>query len=213
MGVAIALCGEQVVEWLHWREVVAQTREALDRELAQDLGVVQARIDEGPCIARRLTELRTAFQRQAKGLPLALEWPLGQPQFPHIQSSVWETAVADQGAAHMPLDMRLRYANLYDALYWFRDKTTEESDAWSRLSQFDDRDVMTESDWSALHQWKARAQAVEQKVDANISPFTRNGTTVRPLFDSAAGLGVTAEPYRFRPASQAARDALCRPML
>jgi len=54
---------------------------------------------------------------------------------------------------------------------------------------------------------------VEQKVDANISPFMRSGAMVHPLFDQAAALWVKAEHYRFRPGSQGALDALCRPML
>lgn len=213
IGIVIALGAEQVVEWLHWREVVSQTREVLDRELAGDLGVVQTRIDEGPCIARRLAELKTVFRLHARRSPLPLKGPLGQPQFPHIQSSVWETAITGEGAAHMPLDLRIRYAGLYDALYWYRDKTSEESEAWSHLSQFDDQDVMVEQDWSSLRQWKARAQAVSEKVDANIAPVTGGPARVGTLFDQAAALGVAVKPYRFRPASLAARDALCRPML
>jgi hypothetical protein len=36
---------------------------------------------------------------------------------------------------------------------------------------------------------------------------------VLPYFDLAAGLGVKARAFHFFPASKAARDALCRPML
>jgi hypothetical protein len=205
VGVLIALAGEQAVESLHWHSVVAQTRQALDRELADNLGVMQSRIDEGPCISRRLAELTTIFRRHANGQPLALKSSLGQPQFPHIETSVWETVVADGATAHMPLDVRLRYSRFYAEISWFRDKTDEESEAWSHLSQFDDHDVMTEQDWSALHQWKARAQSVAAKVDANVS-----STTLR---ETASDLAVKPQPFQFKSASLAARDSLCRPML
>ena len=155
IGVLIALAAEQVVEWLHWHLMVADTRQALDRELAVDLGVVQARVEQAPCISRRLSELTIVFRRHANRQPLALKGPLGQPQFPHIDTNVWDTVVADGATSHMPLDVRLRYSRLYAAIFWFHDKTDEESDAWSQLSQFEDHDVMTEQDWSAIRQWKA----------------------------------------------------------
>jgi hypothetical protein len=205
IGVLIALAGEQAVEWVHWRFVVADTRQALDRELADDLGVLQSRITQGPCISRRLSELTTVFRRHSNGLPLALKGPLGQPQFPHIESSVWETVVADGATSHMQLDVRLRYSRLYAAIFWFREKTDEESEAWSHLSQFDDYEVMTDQDWSALHQWKARAQSVAAKVDANVSQAG--------IHDMASALGVQPQAFQFKRASLAARNALCRPMI
>lgn len=205
LGVLIALAAEQLVEAVHWDSMVAKTRQGLDSELAYDLGAMQSRVDEEPCIAQRLSELTTVFRRHAHGQPLLLKGPLGQPQFPHIESSVWETVVADGTASHMPLDARLRYSRLYSSIFWFREKADEESDAWSHLSQFDDRDVMTEQDWSALHQWKARAQSVAAKVDANTSQ-----ATIRHM---ASALGLKPRPFRFKPGSLAARDALCRPML
>ena len=205
VGVAIALAGEQAVEWLHWRSVVSETRQALNRELADDLGAMQSRADEAQCMSRRLSELTTVFRRHSNGQPLALKASLGQPQFPHIESNVWETVVSDGTASHMPLDIRLRYSRFYAGIFWFRDKTDEESEAWSHLSQFDDHDVMTEQDWSALRQWKARAQSLAAKVDANLPQAT--------IRDMAFTLRVEPRPFRFKPASLAARDALCRSMI
>lgn len=94
IGIVIALSGEQALEWWHWRGVVGETRQALDRELALNLGSVQTRIDQGPCIGRRIAELKTVFRLHARGMPTTFEGPLGQPQFPHIQTSVWETALS-----------------------------------------------------------------------------------------------------------------------
>ena len=205
IGVLIALAAEQVVEWLHWRLMVADTRQALDRELAVDLGMIQARVEQAPCISRRLSELTIVFRRHASRQPLALKGALGQPQFPHLDTNVWDTVVADGATSHMPLDVRLRYSRLYAAIFWFRDKTDEESDAWSHLSQFEDQDVMTEQDWSAVRQWKARAQSLAAKVDANVSQ-----ASVRQF---ASASGVEPRPFRFKPGSLAARDALCRAMI
>jgi hypothetical protein len=72
------------------------------------------------------------------------------------------------------------------------------------LSQFDDHDVLTQEDWSALHQWKARAQSLAAKVDANVSL-----ATVRQF---ALSLGVEPRQFPFKSDSLAARDALCHPI-
>jgi hypothetical protein len=213
IGVLIALAGEQVVEWLHWREVVAETRKALDHELAGDLGVVQTRIDQAPCIARRVSEFKAASRLRANGQPIPLKGPVGQPQFPHIRTSVWETAIADQSASHMPLDLKLRYAGLYESLYWLREKSAQETEAWSHLTELDDQDVLDDQDWSALRQWKARAQALAEKVDANVMPSTRNGVVIGPFFDQAAKLGIKPAPYQFAAGAQATVNAYCKALL
>ena len=210
VGIVIALSGEQAVEWLHWRGVVAETRTALNHELAGDLGVVQTRIDQAPCIAQRLSELKAAFRLHADGQPLALTGPVGQPQFPHIRTTVWETAIADQSASHMPLDVKLRYAGLYESLYWLREKSAQETEAWSHLTELDDQDLLDEQDWSALRQWKARAQALAEKVDPNVLPTTNSGVAIRPFFDQAANLGIRPAPYQFTVGAQTTRNTYCK---
>ena len=124
VGVLTALAGEQTVEWLHWREVVAGTREALNRELGFDLGVIQTRIDQAPCMARRLSDLETAFELHAARRPVRLLRPFGQPETPHLRTAVWESASADQSASHMSPDVKLRYAAAYEGIYWLRERET-----------------------------------------------------------------------------------------
>jgi hypothetical protein len=217
VGIAIALGGEQIIEWLHWREVAAVTREALNRELSFDLGVVQTRVSQAPCMARRLSELKTAFELHANGAPIRLKRPFGQPDTPHLRTSVWETAIADQAASHMPVDIKLRYAGVYETIYWLRERSTEERDAWTHLNQLDDQNVMTDQDWAALHQWKAHAEALAEKVDDAILPFSKDGVSSQLFLDRTAGLGVKAEPFRLPGGAQArlqARvDNFCQPLL
>jgi hypothetical protein len=217
VGIAIALGGEQVIEWLHWRAVVADTRQALNRELGFDFGVVQSRIDQAPCMARRLTELTTVFELHANGQPIQLKRPFGQPTFPHLRTAVWETAIADQSVSHMPLDVKLRYAGAYEVIYWFRDKSAAETETWSHLSQIDDQNIMTVQDWSALHQSKTYAEALQQRVDDVILPSSEDGAGKNLFFGRAAGLGVTAQPFRLPGGAQArvqARlDNFCQPLL
>ncbi|MFX7953386.1 hypothetical protein ABTK49_19880, partial [Acinetobacter baumannii] len=85
--------------------------------------------------------------------------------------NVWDTALTGQGAAQIPVELRLRYAAVYDALRWFQEKTTEqEAQAWSHLSVIDDYQVLNEADWSSLHQWTANARVLSDKIAANLRP-------------------------------------------
>src|ERR1700743_647028 len=77
VGVLTALAAEQAAEWLHWRHVVEVERDAMLSEIRGNLGAVQARVNLQPCIARRLDELQTVFDRRARGEPLALKSPVG----------------------------------------------------------------------------------------------------------------------------------------
>jgi hypothetical protein len=194
IGIAIALAGEQTIEWQHWHHEVAETREALDHEVAFNLGALQRRLDEAPCLDRRLGELRTYFAQRAQGSKARPAGSVGQPQFRRTHSNVWETAKAGQVASHFPLAERLRYAALYDSFDWARSRELEESVEWTRLLELDDFDSLGPEDWAALHAARARAKALADKVDFSIPGVIAEGRKgmVRPM-DMGVGLSAGAE--------------------
>ena len=107
IGVLIALGAEQFLEWVHWRNEVADARRALDHEVAYDLGAVQKRQDEAPCIDRRLHAIRVMLAGRSSGLRTAPRSALGQPQLWRPRTDASQAAVAGQVAEHMPLATRL----------------------------------------------------------------------------------------------------------
>src|SRR4051812_39103420 len=64
IGVLIALGAEQVVESIHSRYQIRETRHALDAELSRDLAAYEWRLGERPCARARVEEL----DRWAKGM-------------------------------------------------------------------------------------------------------------------------------------------------
>jgi hypothetical protein len=72
-------------------------------------------------------------------------------------------------------------------------------------------------DWSALHQSKTYAEALQQRVDNVILPSCEDGAGRNLFFGRTAGLGVTAQPFRLSGGAQArgqARlDSFCQPLL
>ena len=61
IGVSIALVAEQVVEAVHWRNVVAEESAALDLEVADIWGAMTARVGQQSCIDQRLADLALVF--------------------------------------------------------------------------------------------------------------------------------------------------------
>jgi len=80
VGVLIALAAEQVVETLHWRSEIADAEQALNREAAFNLGAILKRQEEGPCIDRRLQEIRERLSAGNYGTIEGARQSIGQPQ-------------------------------------------------------------------------------------------------------------------------------------
>ena len=202
IGVLIALAAEQVVEWLHWRNEVADARRALDREVAYDLGAVEKRQREAPCIDRRLREIRSLLTGSTSGLRSGSRPPLGQPQLWRPRTDVWQVAVAGQAAEHMRLTTRLGYAGLYGGLQWYAQKAEDETDAWSVLAELDDPGTLGTQDLAWVRQARSRAQVAADKMNANLPRIIAAG----------ARLGITPAAVEETSLTANSLKALCAPL-
>jgi hypothetical protein len=123
LGVLIALGAQQVVESINDREAVAQLRSALRAELADDRARWEDMRASDPCTRQRLE----ALDRWAATAPA--EARLIRPyrlMLWNMHSSSWDIAKASPAAAHIPLDERLTYADLYAAIDNWREYLAEE---------------------------------------------------------------------------------------
>jgi hypothetical protein len=134
VGIAIALSGEQALEWLHWRHQAAETRAALNTEIAHDLDALDFIISEEPCFDRRLAEAGGAL-----GVPGAppLKRPLGQPQFPNLPIAAWDLARTTGVVSHLPQNEARRYIVIYTNLDWVKARVDEQRTDWAALSALD----------------------------------------------------------------------------
>lgn len=176
LGVLIALGAEQVVETLHWRSEVADARRALDREVAYNLGAIAKRQEEGPCIDRRLREIKELLTVASSGVAPEPRPPLGQPQLFRPRTNAWQAAMAGQVAERMPLATRVGYAQLYDGFQWYAQKAADETDAWSVLGELDDPGRLSSADLANVRQARSRAQVAADKMNANLPRFIAAAT-------------------------------------
>jgi len=202
IGVLLALTAEQVVEWVHWRNEVADARRALNREVAYNLGAVEKRQQESPCIDRRLREIRSLLTGSTSGLRSGLRPSLGQPQLWRPRTDVWQVAVAGEAAEHMPLATRLGYAGVYGGFEWYAQKAEDETNAWSVLAELDDPGSLGPEDVASVRQARSRAQVAADKMNANLPRII------------AAGARLGIKPAAVEETSLTANSlkALCAPL-
>ncbi|HEV2530310.1 hypothetical protein [Phenylobacterium sp.] len=135
IGVLIALCGEQAVEWLHWRHEVAETRKALDAELSHDLFAFKDEVAQRTCIAGRLAQIDQWVALKRAGRFTPLKSAVGQPDLFNLHFAIWEGATGE-ARAHIPLEARMAYAKLYDVLQAHGRNMDRGFASWDRLGDF-----------------------------------------------------------------------------
>ena len=107
VGVLTALGGEQAIEWIHRQGELAETREALRAEIAQNGAIVAA----GAALDRCRLAMDDKYDDWARGGPQPERLPaIGVPV---LNFSVWEVAKAGS-LSRMPVKERLSYSLVYD---------------------------------------------------------------------------------------------------
>ena len=109
IGVLIALGAEQVVEKLRWDSEVADARKSLDSQLTDAKFSSLERLKYKDCIARKLDRLDDLIS--ASDRPKIYKVRLSPIRV--WGTSTWESATASGAVAHMPMDVRNRYAGLF----------------------------------------------------------------------------------------------------
>ena len=123
LGVLIALAAQQIVEDIHEREDIAQLRGALRAELADDRGRWENMRASDRCTLERLHALDRWVPTAPAGARLERAYRL---LLWNMHSSAWDIAKTSPATAHIPLQERLTYADLYAAIDNWRDYLAEE---------------------------------------------------------------------------------------
>lgn len=150
LGILIALSGEQMIEWLHWRHEVAEAQATLSEELAHDVGVYRFRLVQSDCISQRVEDLKRYRDSWRTSHPLKLAAPISGP-FEYIYTrDAWTVAQASQSAAHMPIETRINYERIYNTLAFLEEQRVREGALWEDLTQFDGARHLDEHDLMRL---------------------------------------------------------------
>jgi hypothetical protein len=205
VGVLTALTAEAGVEWLHWRNVVAEERAALNANLQRNDRAMRYRLWIEPCVQSRLADLDEIFRRHARGEPLRIIGRIGRPSYILGNTRAWDLTVADGSLAHMPLDEKGRYMSAFTVWGSYYDTHLEERADWRDLQGLDHADELSAADWSALRRVAERAR------DDDLS--MHSGLAKAEWLSPIDRLGLKALPWPKTPRLQPQLAAFCRPMI
>lgn len=132
-GIMIALGLEQLVSNLEWGRKVAETREALGLEVADNLAKLQGRVQYSSCNNQELDALAVIVDRASKTgfLPaLATPW---HPANRSWSTGVWTSALSAQGASHLSAEQLRGYSRVYQIIERINEIEPKEEAAWTTL--------------------------------------------------------------------------------
>ena len=132
LGVLIALGAEQVAESIQERGVTAQTRRDVRQEAAVDLAFVHGRLQEAPCVARRLDVLDSyVLHGPAGGSPLPA-W-IGRPSNLPIFVERWKAVTSSARSTLFSPTEQSILDNMFAVFEQFQDDENREQVAWTQI--------------------------------------------------------------------------------
>lgn len=133
LGVMTALAAEQVVEWWHWRGQVAEARQVIATEMANNMVGAVLRLRTQGCIERRLDMLSDVLDTASRSGQLPPVGDIGQPPPRQWRSGAWQSLVAAETATHFPRQQLADMASLYQLVARMEGLTQLNLEAWSGL--------------------------------------------------------------------------------
>jgi hypothetical protein len=166
LGILIALASEQLIQARYWHREVRDFRNAIDHELGRDLGVYDLNLEQRPCLTRRLADLERLLAQSRAGRQLMMIRQIGRPLSFSQYTSTWDNKGAEV-MEHLPLDVRLRYGELYDEFANADVVRLSERDVWRSLAQFDANEPLDHSDRMRLRELLTRAEQLDSAMRGN----------------------------------------------
>ncbi len=202
IGVLIALSAQQLVNDWQWRSEVADFRAAIDDELGRNLDAYQLRIEHSGCLRRRLDQVAAWGDAQELGRAGKLDSVISRPRNYSLQFSVWRQA--GDAVSRLPLDARLRYAQMYDAFDNYDYLRRSERDIWHDIRDYEGAGRLSPDQLFRLRGLITRARTVNESMEANLTGIQSRAAAmgVRRISDPdhTPWKRELCEPLRWRPA-------------
>lgn len=137
IGVLLALGAGQVVERFHERQIAAEARDNIRRELADTFDRFDHRAVVQPCIATRLAQVDGLLRTAGSPTYKAPTW-VGRPQIWDVETARWEAASQAGRASLFGADEQGLYGKTYTSLKEAAAAEVEEQQAWAHLRSLED---------------------------------------------------------------------------
>lgn len=203
IGVLTALAAEQAVEAVHEHRAAQDSREAIYREIRQNLSFMKGRLMTQACVGKRLDEIGSLLAKAGEG-PMASppKW-VGQPSTWFMASQRWEVATGSGHASLFDADEQDRLANVYVITTHFADAEHSEQAAWAQL-----RGLET---WTGPLGNAGRVQFMSALQSARYALWDIRAS-IGLAFDRAKALGIANSDARTMGGGHTIPHAVCLPM-
>lgn len=181
-GILIALGLEQVVEHTRSELQVREAHDAIDQELEFNLARLRFTNAGDRCREVRLNLFEQWSEGKALPNSVMLFSTRNRPIFSVLRASGWDITKSGAVAAHMPLDDRLKFGNVYDLISSANDALDEESRLWTRFARFAGKGVLDAADAKVLREdvGVARAYAEARKARLGLLDQRISELGIRP---------------------------------
>ena len=187
IGVLLALGAQQLVEAISWRGQVRDFRLAVDKELGENLSIYQIRLRQNDCVSRRLAEVERLLVIPDGQTPMRLR-RISEVDNYTFYFSVWDNKDAAV-TAHLPVDIRSRYGQIYDEFRNADHQRASENDTWRSINQFNLPEPLTHADRLRLSELLSYAR----QIDSN-----RRYNWDAAVVGMAKGLNLRPQPLPFK---------------
>jgi hypothetical protein len=209
IGVLIALGLEQVVEAIHDRSRVAQARENIRSEIADDLGSMATRDKTNGCISHRLDEVDGLIRASAAGsLPQGPIW-IGSPFIGGLANNQYTSATQSGAVSLMPNQEQAANARIYVLFEGYNRAELDEAAAWGDL-----RTLANHPAGSPVLDWQLRSAMQKARTTRFIMEASGNSIHIetarlgiRPNIHSIIKLSAVCIPLN-TPRAEAEREAV-----
>ena len=197
LGVFIALAAQEAVSNWKARRDLAEFRNAVDREIADNLAGYEQRVRQSAC-ARALLDQLEAWQKNWRdGSGPAMLGRIRRPIEYTVSQHVWNSGVA-ANLREMPLDQRLNYAGLYAGFETYENQRLRDAAIWQELYAYDQAASLSPAEVNKLRGLILSARGLGSSIDGNWLE----------LKQQAAAVGIRPAKYTMDPVAL----RLCTPI-
>lgn len=133
LGVMIALALDSIAEDLSWQRKVSEARQVIRYEVGHNMQLYKWRVEQQPCIDRRLDRLALVLQQASESGRLPPLGRIGGPGAGTWPEGVWDSQISAETATHFPAIELASLARIYRFIEMTRDQNELDSSAWLAL--------------------------------------------------------------------------------
>ena len=134
LGVCIALTAEQGVEYIHWRNQVADARRIIASEMALNTTSAIAVLRTQSCVERRLDELARILDAASRSGSLPPVGFIAAPPRRGWAGGAWDGVLSSQVATHFCRQQLASLSRLYNTVRLSQAYSPLELEPWSTLA-------------------------------------------------------------------------------